>query len=857
MKLIYIKLVNVAGLMVGSNKNTIEIDLSKSKNKIIAICGRNGSGKTVLLSSLTPFAYTSSLDERSTLPYILEKENGYKEVRYQDKDDFYIIKHYYKATKDSHSVKSYFIKNGEELNENGNVTSFNALVEIHLGLTQEMLRLARIGTNVSSFISLTPSKRKDYIGKLITEIDSYLKIYKKINDDIKVVKVLLSSNHTNLYNCHITDPIIEEEKLSKIKKEMKKEEKERDRIIAKISKIKALISSNNIEELKNKKKEAEVSILEFNRIERSVKELSLEDTSLDDLIKLRSEISNSIIDIQSKINSYRISIDNTSKNIERLETSIKKITSNSDIQSLLDSIHQLRSMIQITNDIVLKFKPIGSTTSDDIRNIIQKLSSFNQIGTMLYTFGKKAIETYLRLRRDRIDIDKFIKEQLKRNTHRINESDLEMLFEKLFQDDFIITPNCDSAFLECPYYRFSELINTWKKDINHESFDDEILRYIKIIANNIDNILNEIDILKRIEIPDALKLILKEETVLQRLENRIQLFPLSDLQEYLSIMKEYEIYQDHKKRLKEYEYQLSIYQKSGIHNHIDEINQLKESIKFYKNNIQTLNSKIDQQKKQLSSIDEQITLVTKYLDGKKYKKIFESTLETTNRILIPLEHASEEQRELEFSLRQITSQVDHLRQEQRILESKIQEYNRLVEEGKKLSTTYEDLNVILKAASTKKGIPVIYMKRYLTKIRNLANNLLKIIYNDKFKLGKFHVTQDTFEVPYIKNGRKIPDVRYASQSEVGLSTVALSFALFNEAAGDYNILLLDEIDSGLDEESRPLFLKMLYKQMIELKAEQVFMISQNLTSMANIPMDCIVLTDVGYKSKLQNIIYNF
>lgn len=857
MKLIYIKLVNVAGLMVGSNKNTIEIDLSKSKNKIIAICGRNGSGKTVLLSSLTPFAYTSSLDERSTLPYILEKENGYKEVRYQDKDDFYIIKHYYKAIKDSHSVKSYFIKNGEELNENGNVTSFNALVEIHLGLTQEMLRLARIGTNVSSFISLTPSKRKDYIGKLITEIDSYLKIYKKINDDIKVVKVLLSSNHTNLYNCHITDPIIEEEKLSKIKKEMKKEEKERDRIIAKISKIKALISSNNIEELKNKKKEAEVSILEFNRIERSVKELSLEDTSLDDLIKLRSEISNSIIDIQSKINSYRISIDNTSKNIERLETSIKKITSNSDIQSLLDSIHQLRSMIQITNDIVLKFKPIGSTTSDDIRNIIQKLSSFNQIGTMLYTFGKKAIETYLRLRRDRIDIDKFIKEQLKRNTHRINESDLEMLFEKLFQDDFIITPNCDSAFLECPYYRFSELINTWKKDINHESFDDEILRYIKIIANNIDNILNEIDILKRIEIPDALKLILKEETVLQRLENRIQLFPLSDLQEYLSIMKEYEIYQDHKKRLKEYEYQLSIYQKSGIHNHIDEINQLKESIKFYKNNIQTLNSKIDQQKKQLSSIDEQITLVTKYLDGKKYKKIFESTLETTNRILIPLEHASEEQRELEFSLRQITSQVDHLRQEQRILESKIQEYNRLVEEGKKLSTTYEDLNVILKAASTKKGIPVIYMKRYLTKIRNLANNLLKIIYNDKFKLGKFHVTQDTFEVPYIKNGRKIPDVRYASQSEVGLSTVALSFALFNEAAGDYNILLLDEIDSGLDEESRPLFLKMLYKQMIELKAEQVFMISQNLTSMANIPMDCIVLTDVGYKSKLQNIIYNF
>jgi hypothetical protein len=48
---------------------------------------------------------------------------------------------------------------------------------------------------------------------------------------------------------------------------------------------------------------------------------------------------------------------------------------------------------------------------------------------------------------------------------------------------------------------------------------------------------------------------------------------------------------------------------------------------------------------------------------------------------------------------------------------------------------------------------------------------------------------------------------------------------------------------------------MLNKQMDELQAEQVFIISQNITQMVNIPMDCIKLGDTGSVSKLQNIIY--
>ncbi len=234
--------------------------------------------------------------------------------------------------------------------------------------------------------------------------------------------------------------------------------------------------------------------------------------------------------------------------------------------------------------------------------------------------------------------------------------------------------------------------------------------------------------------------------------------------------------------------------------------------------------------------------------------MFEDMLSSTTKTLEPLENADSERRELQFSLRQITDKIQMIQNQHRELENKIAEYNRLLKEGLELSAKHKHLTMILEATSTKKGIPVIYMKQYLGKIRNTANTLLGLIYGDDFKLSKFVVTPETFEVPYKKNGTKIADIKYASQSELALATMALSFALASRATDTYNILLLDEIDAGLDETNRNAFLRMLRMQMNALHAEQVFIISHNMSQMANIPMDCIKLSDVP-TNKLQNVIF--
>lgn len=854
MRVDYLRLENVAGLVVGSKLNYIEIDFTKSKNKIISIQGRNGLGKTVLLSSISPFAGVTGLDDRSSLSYITPGKNGYKEIHYREGNDRFIIKHYFKASKETHTVKSHFAMNGRELNENGNVTSFLSLVEFHFGLTQEMMRLVRLGTNVNSFISLTPARRKEYIGKLIEEIDLYLKIYKKVNEDSRIVKVLMGSNAQNLYNCHISDLVIEQERLAELQRELGEKERERDQLVAKIGKIAALEQANNINELRKKKQEAEASLYDFEKTESNIKEERLEGVNVDQLIKRRGEIIESRIEAQSKINSYRISTDNTRKSIERLETSIRKVNSENDIQSLLDAVESTRMLVKSTSDRIVKMIP-PTTTSDEVYQLLSSLSSFNQISQMIHTFGDRPTKIYLKLRRDGKSVDSFLKDQTKLNLSRMNSPDIKRLFDQVFGDDQIITPNCDTEWEHCPFHRFFEMISEFKDRMEEETYDDETLRYVQVISNNIDNMLNQIDRLRQIKIPEALKEIMREKEIMNRLDSKLAFFELTEISVYLSMIREWEVYVQNVERLKQYEQQLSLYKSSGIDQQIAEINQLGKDIEFYNNNITTLTSSLATITEQLETIDRQIGLVTKYIDGKKYKKIIQSTLDATNKVLSPLENSANERVQLGYQLDAVKNRIGMLRIDEEELKNKLNEYARLQKEAKKLQKKHKDLDMIQKSVSTRKGIPVFYMNLYLGKIQKLANALLEIIYEDEFKLAKFNVDQEIFEIPYIKDGVKVSDVKYASQSELALATLALSFALSNRASGAYNILLLDEMDAGLDETNRASFLRMLDRQMRELYAEQVIIISHSLNHMLNVPMDVIRLSDLNIRSKLQNVIY--
>ena len=114
------------------------------------ILGTNGSGKSSLLSELTPLPAN---------PQDFEK-GGFKELHVNFKGDEFIIR-----SDISRGAKHSFIKNGTELNPGGTALVQKDMVERELGYTTA---LHTVLTGKMRFTQMAPAKRREWIAKLST-----------------------------------------------------------------------------------------------------------------------------------------------------------------------------------------------------------------------------------------------------------------------------------------------------------------------------------------------------------------------------------------------------------------------------------------------------------------------------------------------------------------------------------------------------------------------------------------------------------------------------------------------------------------------------------------------------------------
>ena len=119
------------------------------------ILGTNGSGKSSLLSELTPLPAN---------PQDFEK-GGFKELHVNFKGDEFIIR-----SDISRGAKHSFIKNGTELNPGGTALVQKDMVERELGYTTA---LHTVLTGKMRFTQMAPAKRREWIAKLSTTDMSY------------------------------------------------------------------------------------------------------------------------------------------------------------------------------------------------------------------------------------------------------------------------------------------------------------------------------------------------------------------------------------------------------------------------------------------------------------------------------------------------------------------------------------------------------------------------------------------------------------------------------------------------------------------------------------------------------------
>lgn len=836
MKILYLKLTNFINIVTAFNTETIEIDFSKSNNNVVLLTGPNGSGKTSILSCLHPFPTNGNMDVRSDNPIIVPRENGYKEIHISDGDDLYVIQHFYTKNGDKHIIKSYIQKNGVELNENGNVTSFKEIVEKELGLEQDYMKLTRLGSNVINFIDMKRQERKNFTGKIISEADIYLSYHKKI---------MVDKNKVNIQINHTSDLIrrLQVDDLGELKKAQKSLQHQIEDLTAKIEKANSELSvlqyqlndcgdipamRDRIQEKEKELKHIQKALARASEIKISISTLkSMIEEAKIAILKAKSSLDTNIITRTGILNQ----LDSIAHEIDSIRREISRIEDDQNIKDMEANIELLRETIRRRakeSGISGYVRPCSKAEMEDL---IKMLDKCMDILLSTYELGKGPIQKAVSFFHTKTDIEKYTRENREKIKRNRIQSLCEQVYAEISKDIGLLGPDCKNPS-GCRVYDFYQRIYEYATQAPDKVIEDEtFLAYTKMAYNNIQTVLKYLrdyhDIFEKM--PECIKDQFLMSTVLTHICNMEWIYDKDIIFHELGLITDDELQDADLEELSRQKAMLAQYKKANSNIEYFQ-NKLEELI----NSRTTLMGQLDEVKETINSLNREIA-----------EK--EASVSDYEDMVVAMEHEDEVETEfndlkskltlasqLSLQIRDKTSILNDLQFRKNKMskthqdnEFRIENYKRYKKDLDELSSKFTDLEYLARALSSREGIPLIFIQAYLKDIKDIANQLLDVVYDGDLHLEDFEITADEFGIPYSTKGTTVKDVIYASQGERSFISLALSFALTYKSISKYNIMLLDEIDATLDISNREKFLHVLEMQIDMIHAEQVFVISHN------------------------------
>lgn len=907
MKLLRARLKGLIGVCRASGLHDISIDFTKCKHKIVLIVGKNGSGKSTISDSLHPFPDPPSK--------YLPKEEGLKEIDYIcDDGTMYHISIQYPLNKNGEraTTKAYIQKmvNGEiiELNPNGNIGSYKDALYSEFKLDANFVALSQLSVENRGLVDMTPSERKKFVGNIIDSIEVYNNIHKSLNRRSSIFKSMINTIVTKI------DTIGNEENLTasiqSTEMRISSLQTQKDSLTKQLAeyeaRIKILDPDNSIQENYNSLYSQYASIKEkLETIDMLLANLknkpyySLADSkqtcekSLLEYKSNTSSLENELYICQTRISDLLTKREEESQLISLKVARLESLTSEYNYMDLIKEIDRLRSNISSYKEM---FKEMGISENTVItkEEIITGLNTLKMLKEQVdivrsYSYSDEistAIE-YIRndvsfvtvitdLEREIEDLRQQLSEKENKKSYIEGQLSQLAILDKRPKDckndecGFIKNAiDIQRKYSSKDIDRLQEEMQSIYSTVQKKTKDLEKMETISQISISIKNIMRYIANNKSIldKLPNG-EIFGNVDIFLQKLVNGSTFNEINDLYKYVDRANVFELYKIDSDRLSKLESEYKIYKSKNqiideIQNDIDTISKrldaIAEDIEKYQSTISEYNKKISDNTSIINTLE---SILVQYEDKDHYEEIqmeLEKELREIARSVQSIEEAVKLANSINSNLIGINNELNPLLESREKMRYSVDRLHEYKDELQRYQSSYDLIELIKKYSSpTKNGIQNLFIKVYMGQTLNIANSLLRMLFDGDLRLDNYIIDEKEFRIPCKSLESPIinDDISSCSTAQKCMISMILSFALLQQGSTEYNIIRLDEIDFGLDQENRSMFLSVLQRIMDILNVQNCVMISHSSETVLE-NADIILLNPVGTEIPRGNIIFTY
>jgi DNA repair exonuclease SbcCD ATPase subunit len=869
---------NFIGIKKGIKKDKLEVNFIE--DGFIVISGENGSGKSVLMRLLTPYAEdkeelidTGETNASGKPIYIPASKILF--IEHQGKD--YRITHTYSKLGNK---KSFFtdISGDEEveLNPNGNYTSFKEVAENILGISESTYkRMIITNTALNSFLDLSSTERKKNLLNDV-EVQEYIDYYNK------AVEIRKADKRQIEYMMKLINDIGDEKELNNSIKTLEE-------------KINALANQKIELEKKLEKTNGELAVItsriqdilpdntEFNsyisslKNERLAKERQL-NTLIDQAKKLNIETEsiNSVLEEKNKTlqayKDYLYALQN------KLSEAYEKAQEQNNIKNLIQEVSQINAHIkhfdneiERCNEAIKKLtEDFGSSDEKDAIDAAEhKIVYYSKVQSKLEDFLNQLQPVYSvisNLTKEQIDVlnNPNIYVSLSEQEQRLRKkletnSSLSNVLNIIVSDKEICNSICTKE--EC-HNRFNEMHN---KILENSPDNTESIDFLKNELEKISERVREFSLVYKFynstyknikplesEINNFIKEVWGVNAFSFQMDNKesytLLYNALNTVRDVINKeTRNKEAYIQFGKQLADYNNQIRRFETEKA-KYAEQLEEKKNAILELLNGktAEQLQVEIEEVQKTIKETKELITKTERSIDYTSKEISVIESLRELDAIKERIEHIDSELEKLQElgskyettyelsttynnNLKEIENYISSYNDEIYSIKAKINNKKEYLDNYNKLVKDYNLLEDIIFALHPTKGIPSKLVNEILYRLEASCNHIFSKYFNEKFSIN-FINNEKELDVLVTSTYSGITS-RYDNMSagERSIVKLALSIAIsLEKLESRLGAIFMDEIDSFLDADNRNSFELLLDSLKSDYNIQQVFIISHNV-----------------------------